>query len=97
MLNGGELHKSRATKPSEFGHSDCAVLRNSNECSRRHQLSGSDRCFAVVPVRVAFMFDGSVIYAPKTRGALIVRHGGISSPSDTASNPGGVESSITPL
>jgi len=42
-----------------------------NECSRRHQHWGSNRCFAVVYVRVAFMFNGNVIYDPKTRGALI--------------------------
>jgi len=75
--------------PQSFG--------NVNECSRRHQHSGSDHGFAMVPVRVAFMFGGNVIYASKIRDALIVRRGGNSSPSDTASHPGGPESSITPF
>jgi len=72
MLNGRELHESRATKTSGFGHSGSAVLRNSNECSRKREHSSSDRCFAVDPVHVALMFDGNVIDAPKARGSLIV-------------------------
>lgn len=49
----------------------------------------------MVPVRVAFIFSGNVIYAPTLRDALIARQCGNSSPSDTASHTGGPESSIT--
>lgn len=36
MSNGRELNESRATNTCGFGHSGSAVLRDSNECSRKH-------------------------------------------------------------